>query len=103
MAISLTNVLDAWRSLGALLLSFGRPTSDDDEMPKVNPPATNVKKFEGLLQKDFQERFDAWKAETERDAHGIVEITHEEIVAQGMELLIFYRVTPKPAVSRPRR
>jgi hypothetical protein len=75
---------------------------DDDEMPKVNPPATTIKKFEGLMQGDFQQRFDAWKAEVESAGRGTIEITHEEIVSQGAELLIFWRLVPHPAIARRR-
>lgn len=91
------------RLVGLALLSFAAETRDDDAMPKVNPPATNVKKFEGLLRKDFQERFDAWKSETETAGNVTIEITHEEVVAEDTELLIFYRLVPKPTIARSRR
>lgn len=75
--------------------------SDDEDMPKVDP-ASSVQKFTGLLHDDFQTRFDAWKSEVERTQNGTLEITHEEIIANGNGLLIFYRVVPRPAIARRR-
>ena len=71
-------------------------------MPKVNPPASNIQKFTGLMREDFQGWFDTWNAETERAENGTLEITHEEVISQGAELLIFYRVVPRPALARLR-
>ncbi len=72
---------------------------DDDEMPKVDD-ANRIQQFR--LDDKFQETFDAWAADVERQGSGSLVITHEEVVHQGASLLIFWRISPKPHLARRR-
>jgi hypothetical protein len=74
---------------------------EDGDMPKVVPPASNVQKF-SVLEPTFQQEFDRWKAEVEKAEGGTLEISHEEIVAEGHVLVIFWRVVPRAHASRRR-
>jgi hypothetical protein len=56
--------------------------------------ANSVQQFS--LDGNFQSVFDTWKARVEKD-QGILEITHEEILHDGKELLVFWRVAASVA------
>jgi len=73
--------------------------SDDGDMPRVDD-AHRIQQFR--LDDKFQETFDAWAADVEKNQNGTLLITHEEIIHEGMDMIIFYRIDPKPHVARPR-
>lgn len=77
---------------------------EDEDMPKIDPPASNIKEFK--LSVNFQAEFDAWRSAVEKELKGTVGICHEELIHNGTHLLLFWRVVPdphKPHLARPRR
>jgi hypothetical protein len=54
------------------------------------------------LDDNFQATFDRWAADVEAKERGKLVITHEEVIHDGIDLLIFYRVDPNPAIARRR-
>lgn len=73
----------------------------DDEMPKVDPGAKRIKEF--MLGDNFQAEFDAWAAEIEKEHGGSLEITHEEIIHDGVKIRIFWRIVHGPHAAKGRR
>ena len=76
---------------------------EDGEMPKVDD-AHSIQQF--ALGNNFQADFDRWKAQVEQQGNGTLVITHEEVLSVGgtpMNLLIFWRIQPRPVVARGRR
>jgi hypothetical protein len=96
-------VRSIWRRLKRRCTASGaiqRMLREDGGMPKVDE-ARRIQQFR--LGDKFQETFDAWAEEVEKKENGTLVITHEEIVHDGVDLIIFYRIDPKPHVSRSRR
>jgi CRISPR/Cas system-associated endoribonuclease Cas2 len=94
-----------WRLTAAVTVVAGardtdRSRSDDGDMPRVDD-AHRIQQFR--LDDRFQETFDSWAAEVEKNQNGALVITHEEIIHQGMDMIIFYRIDPKPHIARSRR
>ncbi len=83
---------------------FGPEDDDseyDGEMPKVDPGAKRIKEF--LLGDNFQAEFDAWALQVEKEHGGSLEITHEEIIHDGVKILIFWRIVHGPHAAKGRR
>ena len=78
----------------------------DDFVSQVLPQlegsaATDIREFR--LDDRSQETFDRWKAETETKRNGTVTIVFQEIIHEGIGLLISYRIEPHKHMARPRR
>ena len=88
-------------STKALVLWYRIRPSYDDEMPEVDPGARRIKEF--MLGDNFQTEFDAWALQVEKEHGGSLEITHEEIIHDGVKILIFWRIVHGPHAAKGRR
>ena len=66
---------------------------DDDDM--TNPCATDVKTFKAAR---FEQDFNKWKEEIEKERGGIVEIVSRDVIdiLQDKQITIYWRIRPAP-------